>query len=567
MAEPPQKPKPSADASGGLEEVERALSVLGGRHPEAVRAEREAAEAKARREAARIGEAAAERTRRRRTLVLAALGVVLLVALGGTALWLRARARTREAVVQAREAPFGRLGFTEVEALAGTSLQIEVDAPSCWVVLGALGDTTTTVTRGATPTPVPGGAAVFCTCGAESILATAPAELRTLRVPATDVGGVLALEHVLPSPHTSIGGSEACDVDHLAAWARTRAPRGAASTPPSEALAARGFTSAPGLAEPYPFVVIAPERDRCVLAEAVGGTLTLVGREGGGPPTPFFALCDAKGEGAILRRNGSGAVNVASVAGVRIGGAIGMREALVAAGRVDTPLVVRDDDRAALAEETLRASVVPEPKSAFGAPLLAQSAPDARVVLVSSKDGSMYLAEGPSGATFQCSPPLSVVADDRLCVETAPHSWHLPWPDAVGALAWGPLPYWMSAFHELPAGSRADALGPELALLTLARRLAARGFDPTIVEGVTERERGVDVLGRSGEDAVVVVGTWPAPPFVGTYGAPGEDPWPIDGEPRVVPLRGGERLALTTKNAPSAPLAARRTVVFRHAAK
>ncbi len=567
MAEPPKKPKPSPDESGGLEEVERALSVLGGRHPEAVRAEREAQEAQARRESARRGEAAAEERGRRRRFVGASVGALALVALVVVAFVLRGRAREREAAVHQREARFVTAGFAEADGLAGTNVEIAADAPSCFVVLSTLEPPAPlTITRGATPTNV-GGAAVLCTCGAENVLAASSAELRVLRAAAADVGGTLALAHALADA-TIVPGSDACDVDQLGAWARARAPKGAPSPAPREALATRGFAAAPGLSPAYPFVVVGAEPDHCIVADAGGDMLRIVGPLGDGvPPAPVVALCDAKGNGAILRREGKGTVAVASVTGTRIGGIVGMREALVAAGLATAPLVTSDDDRAAFAQETLHGSLVPEPKSIAGAALLATSAPDARVVLVSSKDGTMFLAEGPAGATFQCSPPINVAASERLCVQTAAHSWHLPRPDAVGALAWGPLPFWMSALEQAPPASRADALGAELALLDLARRLSARGFDPTIVEGVTEHERGVDVLGRSGEDAVVVVGTWPAPPWVLAYGAPGEPPWDLDAEPRVLPIRGGDRLSLTTKTAPPVPLAARRTVVFRHAAK
>ena len=104
-----------------------------------------------------------------------------------------------------------------------------------------------------------------------------------------------------------------------------------------------------------------------------------------------------------------------------------------------------------------------------------------------------------------------------------------------------------------------DLVPLELHLLEHAIRLSARGFEATVIEGVTETEDGVTILGRSGEDAIVAIGIWPAAPWVEPYG------WSLDNEPAITPLAKGARVHLTATDKTKAPLNARRTVVFRHA--
>lgn len=572
MADEPKKPPPpSPDSSGGLEEVERALSVLGGRHPEAVRAQREAEQAKARKEEERLRDAAAAARGGRMRVALGIAGVVLLGIAVGVALHFRARAKAHDDAFRRKEARFVSAGFVEIEGLADQrSLSIDGAESTCYALVTApeAGDVDFDVTRGPTPTRAHGDA-IFCTCTGETILAVSTsADLRVLRASANEVGGTLALTHAFAETRTIVAGSEACDVDHLAEWARgARAPKGPDTALPSDAgLADRGFAAGAGLAAPYPFVIVPPTPDRCVVAVAdEGATLSIVGNaKDYPPPSRALALCDAKGAGAVLRRDGTGDVRVAGVAGKRAGGLLGFREALTDAG-IAAAVWVEDDDRAFFAEESLAASLVPEPKSVAGGALLSTAAPDARVVLVTAKDGSMYVAEGPPEATFLCAPTMSAAWPESLCVQTKAHSWHLPRPDAIGAAAYGVLPFWLSGIASVGVDRAGEALAPQLALLGLARRLSARGFDPTIVEGITEKPDGVDVLGRSGEDAVVVVGVWPAPPWFHGYGGGGS--FPIDGEPHVLPLHGGEHVTLVAKPTPPVAPALRRTVVFRHATK
>jgi hypothetical protein len=206
--------------------------------------------------------------------------------------------------------------------------------------------------------------------------------------------------------------------------------------------------------------------------------------------------------------------------------------------------------------------LVPDPKSVASGALLAAQAPDARVVALSVKGGRMYVPDGDADAAFHCEPTMRPEASETICIQTKVQSWHLPSPDTVGAIAYGPLPFWMSGHGSVKS---AEVLAPQLDLLSLARRLSARGFEPTIIEGITEKANGVEILGRSSEDAVVAVGVWPAPPWV--YAYTDGPPWNLEDEPHVVPLRGGDKVLLEAKTPPGVAPAQRRTVVFRHAVK
>lgn len=569
MAGPPRPPKPGPSSPQGLEEVERALSVLGGRHPEAVRAERESQEASRKRREEVEAEVARQVTRSKARNV--ALGVLALLALGVVALVLlwRSKVEQRNRAFVDLEKDFAAVGFKEVEGAEGASLTFDTDDGACYAFVAGpeASAAPITVERGAQKTIATGGA-VLCACAVESLAVSSPVPLRVLRAPAESLGGLRALAFALPGP-TRVPGSDACDAEQLTAWIRAgKPPKGA----PRDALLVAhpllrelGFEALAGTAAPFPFAVLAPRADRCYLAmaEKEGATLALAPAGGTAVVEGKRALgvCDAKGEPWLVRRSGEGEIDVVSVDARRAGGLLGFREILQSAN-IEATLWIRDDQHAFFAEETLRASVVPEPKSVVSAALLAAQAPAARIVAMSVKGGHMYVADGDASVAFQCEPTLRPESPETICIQTKAQSWHLPTPDTVGAIAYGALPFWMSGHDSVKS---AEVLAPELDLLSLARRLSARGFEPTIIEGITEKPTGVEILGRSGEDAVVAVGVWPAPPWV--YAYTDGPPWNLEDEPHVVTLHGGDRVQLVAKTLPAVALAQRRTVVFRHAVK
>ena len=567
--EPPRPPKSSPSTPEGLDEVERALSVLGGRHPDAVRAERESHEASRKRREEVEAQVVQQAGRAKlRNVALGLLGVLALGVVGLVLVW-RSKGQKRDAAFAALEKDYTGLGFKEVDGLEGTSLAFDTDDGACYAIVAGpeASGASVTVERGAQKS-VAKGASLLCACAVESLAVSAPVGVRVLRASAESVGGLRALAFQLRDV-TLVPGTDACDADQLGAWIRAgKPPKGFVRMGLLEAhplLRDLGFEALSGAASPFPFAVLEPRADRCYLAiaEKEGTTLSLTPMDSAAVVSGKRALgvCDAKGEPWLVRREGEGEIDVVSVEGKRIGGLLGFRETLQSAS-IDAALWVRDDQHGFFAEETLHASLVPDPKSVPSGALLGSQAPDARVVALSVKGGRMYVADGDADAAFHCEPTMRPEAPETICIQTKAQSWHLPTPDTVGAIAYGPLPFWMSGHGSVKS---ADVLAPELDLLSLARRLSARGFEPTIIEGITERPNGVEILGRSAEDAVVAVGVWPAPPWV--YAYTDGPPWNLEDEPHMVPLRGGNKVLLVAKTLPGVAPAQRRTVVFRHAVK
>ena len=96
----------------------------------------------------------------------------------------------------------------------------------------------------------------------------------------------------------------------------------------------------------------------------------------------------------------------------------------------------------------------------------------------------------------------------------------------------------------------------------LARRLAAAGYEPTARTGVLEERDGGEVVGRTGDDDVVVVGLLSTAPWDLLY-TDGPS-WSFDAEPHPLPIHEGEHLHLVARPWAPVPPEARRTVVFRH---
>lgn len=558
-----------------LEEVERALSVLDGRHPEKVRAERLAAEALAKRQ--KEHEAAAIASRRatwKRGAIM--LGALLVCAVAGFFVWrffaarraadeemaplvFRYVSRGFDALPRGATAPQERVELTTVAGdcyafVASHGAQMRIDRP-----VGTAGAP---------------GAALMCTCASESVTVSAPgAVVRALHIAGRALGGTRqGLSRFSDAPPIAIAGDEACADDMFAAYAREKQPPAqevdAAWTSAHRAFDEAGFTA----------LAVAPARStfgfaprataRCwVAASTSNDALTLWVIDPATATkliqhaTNAMAWCAEK-EATFVVEDASarGTIIVASAPAARVGGMLGLREIARADGLAITPFA-RDEERGALAVDTLRASVVPEPVATGCESIDANQTQTARVLVFSNATADTFST---SDLDYRCAPALG--EPESLCVQARALAWRAPPPSgdksAVCAAAYGPLPYWMSAIADSPPNVP-GVIDVELTLLTLARKLAARGFSPTVIEGVTERVDSVEILGRSGDDAIVAVGLSPAPPFARPY-TDGPD-WALDGEPHVISVKRGERVSLPVTNATTPP-SKRRTVVFRHSA-
>ena len=80
-------------------------------------------------------------------------------------------------------------------------------------------------------------------------------------------------------------------------------------------------------------------------------------------------------------------------------------------------------------------------------------------------------------------------------------------------------------------------------------------------EALVEQPTGVEVLGRTGEDAVVAVGVAPSDPFV--YPLADDLPWTLDEPPQIALVKPLEKVTLVTSLKKLPPIGTRRTVIFR----
>jgi hypothetical protein len=549
-----------------LQEVERALSVLGGRHPETVRAERQAAEAAEKRRREHEAAAAANRRRaiRRQLVVVAVIGAL---GAGGVA---AVRVATRRAAEDRRVAPlvarYVGLGFEALPrgAMAPENRAVVTTvAGDCYVLVAARG------ARMRIERPIGSqsaeGEALLCTCATEKITATTDgAPVRALHVAGPALGGTRAVRYRFPKGAPKVlGGDDACADDTLAAFARNggygQQAKDGAWLAAHPALAESGFKTVASAPSRLPFAFVpAADASTCFVAAAGADDALTLWTLDGGVQKPLqqkrgpVAWCAAKAAPFVVERTGSGAAVVVSAPSQRIGGLIGLREALGRAG-LSAATYVRDDERGAISADTLRASVVPDPTAVGAQTIEAAQAKDARVLVFSTPTAETFAS---TEADFRCSPSLEL--HDALCVQARALTWHEPPPGVAAAAAYGPLPYWMTVLAESQDPRAIDA---ELAMIGFARRMSARGFTPGVIEGVTERKDSVEILGRSGDDAVVAVGLWPEAPFIHPYG--GARPWTLDGEPHVERLAGGVRVSFPLRTRSTIPLDRRRTVVFR----
>jgi hypothetical protein len=574
---PPKGPIDLPDDGG--EEVERAIAALAGVDPERDAQIRKAyaeSAVKRRDEADRIAQSiAASRARRRTrlrrwaigsatTLVLLGIGVTLARPL--VFRWARARPQF-EALVE-RSSAYAHAGFAPVPRSPWESpsrASLVVAAPACVI---ALGDAHVRLSAG--DAIVEGDrAAALCTCAAASIEAIgSPDEsaVTLLKAEPAMAGGAYGLSYLSPALSAVGPALPDCSNEHLDAWvAARRFPLSAGGPWPVPApWSDAGFEPIARLSAGLPVVALAVPAESCAIAipDEAPDRLAVRSDEGEelvSATRGALGWCTTAASSYALLRTGKGEVRVAAAPSKRIGGMLGLQESAARAGLGEIPIGIRPSDLAASAADALRASGIERPEVVHaGIDEQAKNLPDARIVSIALREGGLFLPDPGRDVPYLCIPDRLRPIGPRMCVQTAPHVWSARGAKRSVGAAEALLPFWMMTYSEVtdPSG-----LAHELAVLELARQLCARHFIPTTLEAVTETETGVMVLGRAGEDAIVGVGLSAKPPWLLPYT---DGPaWTLDGEPRIVALRPGGRVALSAKGSVLLPLAERRTVVFR----
>jgi hypothetical protein len=573
----PRDLPPPSTPHVGLEEVERALSTLQGRHPEHLRIQRETQELAERQQLLRERNRAASIRRAIRRGIIALVNLAVLGVLGFIGWKLFQRTQGVQAALKPLERPWISSGFAEVASnilSAGPTLKVDVPATSCFVALSTSSGPLS-VKLG------PGGAhgsqtVRFCSCDGGLVSlevpdAGGPVGLALMRIDARAFGGVLAQSNPAFPESAWIDGGRACGDVVLDGWITERQyPRASVDDSWIEASSDRAplkradFHVVSSVEPGRPLGVVAAAAGNCVLAissgneemslRATGGTWLLQHARGA------MAWCDSAAATTTVWRDGKSRVLMLE-GPATAGGLLGVREIAEAARVHVEPSAtwLKDADLTWDAGLLLRASklTVARQEAIPAEP----GAPVAGIVAVATAAGTLVMQE-PADVLMACDPKLDAASGQReaVCAHTTPVAW---WRknDLPASWAYAPLPVWMAL---LQSRHEPDALARIPELVTLARRLGRENYEPTILEGVTELAGGVRIMGRAHEDAVVAVGLGPAPPWVFPY--TDKVPWDLGDAPRSVPLAPGKTVTLRTYPPQTAPEESRRTIVFRHTA-
>lgn len=581
MAAPPPKSKEPTD----LAEVERALSVLQGRHPEHERIRREDAEKRIKRQADIDAKARAEARRiltRRLTVIASVIAVVTAAVSVGK--FLRAELAWRGRIERVAER-YREMGFTVVDSSSRSEpSKLVATAPAGCILAVSTKSTTVRIAH-------PGGEAhgtgsvMTCICENAQVTVTGPVEagegLVLLRADAGMFGGSRAFAFLPFEVGAAVRADQACAESSLDAWIDSqRWSRSSSSLKPASSadgsavdrwlsadprrsvLGRAGLKVVATVLREVPFSILEVPADTCVLISSdhprdkislrlKGGALAV------GPVEGSAGWCTSKATLLLAQHEGEGEAAVLFGPSSRVGGLVGMREIGASAGLPLSAATVAEGDSGWNAKQLLLASAIPATLiSVANAPDLGVDV-EARIVSLSLERENSFVPETPPDVFSFCDPPLGR-SMASLCVFSGSQKWRLDGADAAGGMARSKLPFWLFGLQGV---NEPVALKLEADLVSLARKLRRQGFEPTTLDAVTELDRGAEVLGRANEDAMVVVGLAPTAPWVFPYtDGPG---WSIDGDPRIIPIKPLERMTVTSPLKKLPPKAARRTVVFR----
>ncbi len=389
-----------------------------------------------------------------------------------------------------------------------------------------------------------------------------------LRVDPAVVGGASMFPRFEPRPAGFAPGGDECSDAALDAWLSSRAPPSVplddaalASDPALAPLSRSGFRGLAESASGAPFVLAAVAPHTCAVATGRGIELRVAGGDHVVHGARAIAWCASDAATSSVWSDDASPVRVVTVASPKIGGMLGVRDALERAKLADAAIWVAPAARGDEAADALRASLMTDIVVAPDGIAPKGASSDRRIVSVSREASTDLAIDAPAGGYYLCAPPLDTGVTNAVCVESAPHEWRARGGAKIG-IAYAPAPFWLASFSTIDAPA---ALSGALALILLARRLAPLGLPPTILGGATETARGVDVLGRVGEDAIVAVGLQPRAPWLLAYT---DGPaWDVTDAPRILPLAPLTRISLSSKPPPASSKAERRTVVFRRAVK
>jgi len=583
----PKPPTPKPKEPEGLAEVERALSVLQGRHPESERMRREDGEKVAKKQAAQqaVADVELQKFRLKRLLYIAGIGAAVVVAIAIAGVF-RSELSRRGKLEQAAD-PFRSMGFVVVETSSrGEPNKLEANVPAgCLLATATTPKTRVKLTH---PTGSVEGVGAVLTCLCEGARVTVDSDTKgyegvtLLRVDASVVGGSRAFTFLPFTPAATGKTDAACSEASLDAWLESKKWAGKANAGVDEGLSdawlklkspqlrAGGFKVTDIVRPGVPFGVVDIAAGSCVLivpehAETKPSLRLKNGIIASGPATGNQVWCTSAETLAVLQREDSkGEVALLAAPAAKVGGLFGAREI---AERSKLPLAavtLPSSDYGWSAKQLLLSCAIPETLiTVANTPDLGADA-DARIIALSVDKPGTVTPDLPPDVFSFCDPPL-MESPTSICVFSGPQKWRVSGAETVAGIARAKLPFWLFG---LQGASEPAAMKLETQLIALARRLKRDGFEPTTMEAVTELDKGAEVLGRAKEDGFVAVALAPTPPWVFPY-TDGGASWSIEAgdEPRVIPIKPLERITVGPTASPTVrlpPKATRRTVVFRH---
>ena len=522
---PDSKRNPKREPAPELSEVERAISVLHGRHPEHERMRREDNEAKAARAAVHAAEhRAASKVEMMRRVKLGAIGGVVLVALVVIAGSVRKESKRTEALQKASD-PFTGKGWALVETSGRgdpTKLEADVEA-GCFVAATAKpGRVKLAYTGGFVEGE---GSVLTCLCepGRVTVTSEKTAEgLVLLKNEAASVGGQRAF-YFLPFKVGALGYSDTlCAEASLDAW--IDAKKWLTLTPDEKWLDAperkplkdAGFKAAGSVRSDTPFGIIEVPANTCVLfVDETGGDKMSLRLKGGGQAisaTGSSAWCTSTATVAAVQhepRKSERDLMLLFAPAARVGGLWGVREAAEKSKIRVSAMSVPAADRNWIAKQLLVASMIPESLITLGTEDTEKDK-DARIAVLSVEKAGTLVSDAPEGVFSFCDPPLNTTTA-ALCVFSGPQRWRIEGADSVAGLARSKTPFWLFGLQNV---GEPDALKRETQMITLARALHRSGYEPTTIEAITETDKGAEVLGRANEDSIVAVMLAPVGPLL-----------------------------------------------------
>lgn len=570
---PPESKRKPSPSHPELTEVERAISVLQGRHPEHERMRRETEEAKASKTAE---QAAARRVFLRaalaRRLKIGGVFLVVLCALAVIAKSARRESKRTEALDGAAQ-PYLAKGFTLVDTSGrGDPTKLEADVePGCFIATSAKkARLKLAYTGGFTEGE---GPLLTCLCDPNKVTMTGERNaegLVLLRTPANTIGGSRAF-YFLPFQVGTLGYSDQnCAEASLDEWIDAKhwlvesIDAKWLDWPNRRPLKHAGFSVVGSVRPDMPFGVIEIPANSCTLLVDESGTAkTSVRLKGGGlaigPALGTIAWCTSQATTAVAQREGKSELTILSAPAVKVGGLLGVREAAEKSGIRVAAMTVPAADRNWIAKQLLVASAIPESLITLGTE---EADKDARIAVLSVEKPGTLVSDSGEGIFSFCDPPLNE-ATASLCVFSGPQKWRIEGADSVAGIARAKMPFWLFGLQNV---GEPAALKRATQMVTLARRLHRDGFEPTSLEAATETDKGVEVLGRANEDAVVAVMLAPSEPWAIPLAEAPEIAWSLDaGDPHEVKLKTLERIVLSAPaKTKLPPKEKRRTVVFRH---